>query len=97
MSGHRSPDEVSGPLAVACGGVADFRFLVCTVRIIRAAFSQIPTEGSSNMSESNRALIHRWFEEVWNKGRSDAIDEMFAGRRHRARTVGRQRSAAAWT
>ena len=30
------------------------------------------------MSESNRALIHRWFEEVWNKGRSDAIDEMFA-------------------
>lgn len=30
------------------------------------------------MSEENRALIHRWFEEVWNKGRSEAIDEMFA-------------------
>lgn len=30
------------------------------------------------MSESNRALIHRWFEEVWNKGRSDAVDEMLA-------------------
>jgi hypothetical protein len=30
------------------------------------------------MSDANKALIHRWFEEVWNKGRSDAIDEMFA-------------------
>lgn len=29
-------------------------------------------------SEENRALIRRWFEEVWNKGRADAIDEMFA-------------------
>ena len=23
-------------------------------------------------------LMHRWFEEVWNKGREEAIDEMFA-------------------
>jgi steroid delta-isomerase-like uncharacterized protein len=23
-------------------------------------------------------FIHRWFEEVWNKGREEAIDEMFA-------------------
>jgi steroid delta-isomerase-like uncharacterized protein len=30
------------------------------------------------MYDENRALIHRWFEEVWNKGREDAIDEMFA-------------------
>ncbi len=30
------------------------------------------------MSEENKALLRRWFEEVWNKGRSDAIDEMFA-------------------
>lgn len=30
------------------------------------------------MYEENRALIHRWFEEVWNKGRAEAIDEMFA-------------------
>lgn len=30
------------------------------------------------MSEDNRALIRRWFEEVWNKGRAEAIDEMFA-------------------
>lgn len=30
------------------------------------------------MSEENKALVKRWFEEVWNAGRSDAIDEMFA-------------------
>ncbi|HEY0006621.1 MAG TPA: ester cyclase [Pyrinomonadaceae bacterium] len=30
------------------------------------------------MSDENKALIRRWFEEVWNKGRADAIDEMFA-------------------
>ena len=30
------------------------------------------------MSAENKALIARWFEEVWNKGRGDAIDEMFA-------------------
>jgi steroid delta-isomerase-like uncharacterized protein len=30
------------------------------------------------MSEENKALIRRWFEEVWNKGRADAIPEMFA-------------------
>ena len=29
--------------------------------------------------EQNKALIQRWFEEVWNKGRADAIDEMLAG------------------
>ena len=30
------------------------------------------------MSEENKALIRRWFEEVWNRGRAEAIDEMFA-------------------
>jgi steroid delta-isomerase-like uncharacterized protein len=30
------------------------------------------------MSEVNKALVRRWFEEVWNKGRADAIEEMFA-------------------
>jgi len=29
------------------------------------------------MSEANKQLVRRWFEEVWNKGRADAIDEMF--------------------
>ncbi len=28
------------------------------------------------MSEENKALLRRWFEEVWNKGRAAAIDEM---------------------
>lgn len=28
------------------------------------------------MSEENKQLIRRWFEEVWNKGRAEAIDEM---------------------
>jgi steroid delta-isomerase-like uncharacterized protein len=31
-----------------------------------------------NISEQNKALIRRWFEEVWNKGRADAIAELFA-------------------
>ena len=30
------------------------------------------------MSEDNKALVRRWFEEVWNKGRAEAIEEMFA-------------------
>ena len=29
------------------------------------------------MSEENTQLLRRWFDEVWNKGRADAIDEMF--------------------
>lgn len=28
--------------------------------------------------KANKALVRRWFEEVWNKGRAEAIDEMFA-------------------
>ena len=30
------------------------------------------------MSAENKALVARWFEEVWNKRRPEAIDEMFA-------------------
>ncbi|HEY8410431.1 MAG TPA: nuclear transport factor 2 family protein, partial [Pyrinomonadaceae bacterium] len=30
------------------------------------------------MSETNKALMRRWFEEVWNQGRTDAIDELLA-------------------
>ena len=30
------------------------------------------------MSDQNAALIRRWFEEVWNKGREEVIDELFA-------------------
>jgi steroid delta-isomerase-like uncharacterized protein len=28
------------------------------------------------MSEANKAFVRRWFEEVWNKGREEAIEEM---------------------
>lgn len=30
------------------------------------------------MAQEYETFIHRWFEEVWNKGREEAIDEMFA-------------------
>ena len=28
------------------------------------------------MAAHNETLVHRWFEEVWNRGRAEAIDEM---------------------
>ncbi len=31
-----------------------------------------------NSLAENKSLIRRWFEEVWNKGRADAIPELFA-------------------
>ena len=30
------------------------------------------------MSEANKALVRRWFDEVWNQGRVETIDELFA-------------------
>ena len=30
------------------------------------------------MAKEHEAFLHRWFEEVWHKGREEAIDEMFA-------------------
>ncbi|HSS19187.1 MAG TPA: ester cyclase [Pyrinomonadaceae bacterium] len=30
------------------------------------------------MSEENKALMRRWFEEVWNKQRFEAVEELFA-------------------
>jgi hypothetical protein len=29
------------------------------------------------MSEQNKALARRWFEEVWNQGRESTIDQLF--------------------
>ena len=31
------------------------------------------------MSERNKAIVHRWFDEVWNEGREATIDELFSG------------------
>ena len=30
------------------------------------------------MTEANKALVRRWFKEVWNEGREATIDELFA-------------------
>jgi steroid delta-isomerase-like uncharacterized protein len=30
------------------------------------------------MSQQNKDFVRRWFEEVWNKGRASAVDEMMA-------------------
>ena len=30
------------------------------------------------MSVEHKALVRRWFQEVWNQGRSAAIDELLA-------------------
>jgi steroid delta-isomerase-like uncharacterized protein len=30
------------------------------------------------MSQANKDLVYRWFEQVWNQGRESAIDELFA-------------------
>lgn len=30
------------------------------------------------MIDANKAVIRRWYDEVWNQGRSEAISEMFA-------------------
>jgi steroid delta-isomerase-like uncharacterized protein len=30
------------------------------------------------MTVDNKALIHRWFEEVWNQGRAETIEELLA-------------------
>jgi steroid delta-isomerase-like uncharacterized protein len=30
------------------------------------------------MADDNAALMRRWFDEVWNKGREEAIDELFS-------------------
>jgi steroid delta-isomerase-like uncharacterized protein len=32
------------------------------------------------MSAENKALVRRWFDQVWNKGRTESIDEMLADR-----------------
>jgi hypothetical protein len=30
------------------------------------------------MQQNAKALVHRWFDEVWNQGREDTIDELFS-------------------
>jgi len=42
------------------------------------------------MSEANKELAKRWFEEVWNKGRREAIAEMLAPDAVSIRDAGRR-------
>jgi steroid delta-isomerase-like uncharacterized protein len=30
-----------------------------------------------HMSEANKNVVRRWFQEVWNEGREEAVDELF--------------------
>ena len=32
------------------------------------------------MSEQNKTLVRRWFEQVWNRGRAESIDELLSER-----------------
>jgi len=32
----------------------------------------------ADTSAGNKAIVRRWFEEVWNRGREETIDELFA-------------------
>jgi len=47
-----------------------------------AAFVLIEWRRETSMSEANtsanKTLVRRWFEEVWNQGREDTIDSLFA-------------------
>jgi len=38
----------------------------------------VSTKERYAMSANPKTLIHRWFEEVWNQGREETIDELFA-------------------
>jgi steroid delta-isomerase-like uncharacterized protein len=43
-----------------------------------AAFLFDRVSAEDSMSKANKALVRRWFEEVWNQGREETIDELFA-------------------
>lgn len=52
-----------------------------TDELFDSASALHPTEPEyekENTPEENKAMMHRWFEEVWNQGREDAVAEMFA-------------------
>ena len=67
---------------VKFGFVAGFLLIVFRVVItfvlLKAFRDWWVKRGADSTLENYKALVRRWFEEVWNKGRADAIDEMFA-------------------
>jgi steroid delta-isomerase-like uncharacterized protein len=58
---------------IAAWGVAFGVFLVGGI-VVNLWSKRRPEEDV--MSESNIALARRWFDEIWNKGRREAIDEL---------------------
>ena len=59
------------------GKLAHIRELFDSASVLKAAASS-QTSQENYPAEENRALVLRWFEEVWNKGRTEAVGEMFA-------------------
>jgi steroid delta-isomerase-like uncharacterized protein len=53
-------------------------FVADTAVARRTRRREIKIEPETIMTEMERSLGSRWFEEVWNKGRRDAIAEMLA-------------------
>ena len=70
---HTSVVVLSPTLSMALDGQIDNRTDACL------AFERAITKEGGTMSTENKALVRRWFEEVWNRGHEAAIDEMFAG------------------
>jgi steroid delta-isomerase-like uncharacterized protein len=46
--------------------------------VLFACFAGYFFKEVKSMAEEYETFMHRWFEEVWNQRREDAIDEMFA-------------------
>ena len=67
---------------VKFGFVAGFlliAFRVVIIFVLLKAFRDWwAKRAAQSVLESHKSLVNRWFEEVWNKGRAEAVDEMFA-------------------
>ena len=51
---------------------------LAALQAVEFRYDALGTQEYENMSDENKVLMARWFEEVWNKGRADAVDEMLA-------------------
>jgi len=53
-----------------------FKRILLAVALGAASFA--PTEAHGEDNEDNKALVHRWYDEVWNKGNVAAVDDFLA-------------------
>lgn len=72
--GWNSPLTKSGFVA----GFLLIGFRVVIVFVLLQTFREWWGKRGAQLTLENKELVQRWFEEVWNKGRAEAIDEMFA-------------------